>query len=126
MMVSRHNPRQGSGDHQAGVVPGLPEEAAGASATFEEDTLQVNERITAMVWRYNRKIAYLYADWESRNSYAWVLEPASGELTLMQFNSTNFDTVTNMTVVAAEAKSDDRWVWIGEQPLGVISAIYVW
>ena len=78
------------------------------------------------MWRYNRKITALFADWPSRISYALVLEPASGEYNWMQFRQDNFDTVTNMTVVAAEAKSDDRYVWVLEDPVGVISAIYAW
>jgi hypothetical protein len=73
-----------------------------------------------MAVRTDRKILALFADWNSRNAAAYV----DGGFGWMPFRSANFDAIGYMLTIAAEAKSDDRFVLIVEDPVGVISAIY--
>jgi hypothetical protein len=73
-----------------------------------------------MAVRTDRKILALFADWSSRDAWAYV----DGGFGWMQFRSVNFDAIGYMVTIAAEAKGDDRFVTITEDPVGVISQIY--
>ena len=44
----------------------------------------------------------------------------------MRLRDDNFDAVQYMTTLAAEAKSDNRFVDFDEGPVGKISQLYVW
>ena len=75
-----------------------------------------------MAMRYGRKILALWADYESRNSWVYV----DGGFNWMRLRDDNFNAVQYMTTLAAEAKSDGRFVDFDEDPVGKISQLYVW
>jgi hypothetical protein len=75
-----------------------------------------------MAWRYGRKILALYNGREESNSWVFV----DGGFGWMKFREDNDDAHTNFTVLAAHAKADNRFVDLDENPVGVISYMYVW
>lgn len=79
-----------------------------------------------MAWYYGRKVNALWADWGSKNS--WILTDIgpNNSNQWVRLRQDNFDAVTYMTILAAEAKSDGRYVDFEEDGTGMISQIYVW
>jgi len=75
-----------------------------------------------MAMRYGRKILALWADYESRNCWVYV----DGGFNWMRLRPDNFDAIQYMITMAAEAKSDSRFVDLDENPVGQISQMYVW
>jgi hypothetical protein len=75
-----------------------------------------------MAWLRGRKILALWSDWESRNCYVYVNDPAGW----FRLRSDNFDAIQYMITELTHAKADDRFVDVNEDPLRTISEVYVW
>lgn len=71
--------------------------------------------------RSDRKIQALYADGYNHDAQVYV----DGGFTWMILRGDDAAATTNMLVIAAEAKSDDRFVVFVEDPPGTISRLYV-
>jgi hypothetical protein len=75
-----------------------------------------------MAWLRGKKILALWADWESRNCWVYVNDPADW----YQLRSDNFDAIQYMITALTHAKANDRPVDVNEDPQRTISEIYVW